>query len=237
MISVYELIDEFKLSLNKVGREDNFSLPHSDIITFLNKAQISWIKSKINPNNVLRAGYETIRKRIDDLQVLKINDYPLNAVKTPEPVFKSYASSLKDIPDYMMYVSSHSIAKKGNCEDAIYNNIVREGDLKSHYYDVNYNPSFEWRETLVTLGNDNLYVYVSDFEILKTHVTYLRYPQKIDIEGYFKLDGTPSANQDCELPEYAKQDIVDLAVKFASHATENIPQAQAAEDRINKNNE
>jgi hypothetical protein len=137
----------------------------------------------------------------------------------------------------MFYIASHSIAKKGTCEDSIFNNLVREGDLRTHYFDVNYNPNFEWRETLATLGSDNLYVYVSDFEISSVHLTYLRYPQYIDVDGYIRLDGTPSVNQDCELPEYAKQDIVDLAVKFAAHATDNPFQSQTAEDRIARNDE
>lgn len=237
MISVQELINEVKLSLNKVAREDNFSLPTPDIITFLNKAQISWIKTKMNPNNYLKVGYESIRKRIDDLQILKVSDYKLPVVKSVEPVYKSYACSLKDAPNYMFYIASHSIAKKGTCEDSIFNNLVREGDLRTHYFDVNYNPNFEWRETLATLGSDNLYVYVTDFEITSVHLTYLRYPQYIDVEGYIRLDGTPSVTQDCELPEYAKQDIVDLAVKFAAHATDNPFQSQAAEDRLARNDE
>jgi hypothetical protein len=65
----------------------------------------------------------------------------------------------------------------------------------------------------------------------------LRYPQYIDVEGYTRLDGTPSVDQDCELPEYAKQDIVDLAVKFAAQATDNGFQSQAADNRINSTDE
>jgi len=238
MIKVDELIYEFDLLVNKRGREDNISIPLGDKIVFLNQAQISWIKNKIGQNNVYRRGYESSRKRIDDLQVLKVNDFPLKVKKSKELSYQSFYSSLKDAPDYMFYVTSHSIAKKNECQDSIYNNLVREGELKTHYYDVNYNPSFEWRETLTTIGNDNIYVYTDgSFDILSIHLTYLRYPSKIDYEGYVKLDGTSSTTVDCELPEYAKQDIVDLAVKFATHAVENFPMAQAAENRIIKNNE
>jgi len=237
MILVHELINEFKLSLNKVAREDNFSLPTPDIITSLNKAQMSWVKVRMNPNNTLKVGYESIRKRIDDLQVLKVNDYKLPVVKSSEPVYQSYICSLKNASDYMFYIASHSIAKKGNCEASLFNNLVREGDLRAHYFDVNYNPNFEWRETLATLGSDNLYVYINGFEVTGVHLTYLRYPQYIDVEGYVRLDGTPSVDQDCELPEYAKQDIVDLAVKFAAQATDNGFQSQAADNRITLNDE
>ena len=75
------------------------------------------------------------------------------------------------------------------------------------------------------------------FTVEKVYVTYLRYPLDIDVEGYVKFDGTNSLNQNSELPEYAKADIVDLAVKFAAQSTDNQAQAVFAEDRLNKNSE
>ena len=54
MISVEELVYEFKLALNKVNRQDNVNITIEDIIVYLNKAQMYWIKTKINPNNVYR---------------------------------------------------------------------------------------------------------------------------------------------------------------------------------------
>jgi hypothetical protein len=83
-----------------------------------------------------------------------------------------------------------------------------------------------------------LYVYTDgEFTIEDVYLTYLRYPQNVDILGYTKLDGTSSMNVNCELPEYAKGDIVDLAVKFAAQSNDNQIQAVFAEDRLVKNSE
>lgn len=238
MISVEELVYEFKLALNKVTRQDNVDIPIENIIVYLNQAQVSWIKNKLNPNNIYKAGYEAIRKRIDDLQVLKEDNTELKPVKSNDLLHIGYNCSLEDAKDYMFYINSYSVANKNTCSGILIHDLIRSGDLTTRYLNVNYSPSFEWRSTLVTLGDNNLTVYTDgSFQIDKVFISYLRYPKKIDIQGYTKLDNTQSINQDCELPEYAKQDIVDLAVKFAAQANDNQAQAVYAEDRLIKNSE
>jgi hypothetical protein len=238
MISVEELVYEFKLALNKVNRQDNVNVPIEDIIVYLNKAQMSWIKTKINPNNVYQSGFESIRKRIDDVQILKVGDVEIKPVKTNDLLHKGYSCSLTDASNYMFYLSSYSVAKKNKCEAILTNDLLKSGDLTTRYLDVNHSPSFEWRTTLATLGDDKLTVYTDGtFDIDKVFINYLRYPQKIDIQGYTKFDGTSSTNQDSELPEYAKDGIVDLAVKFAAQASDNQGQSVYADDRLTKNSE
>lgn len=237
MIPVDELVYDFHLTMNKLGREDNKSLLIENVVIFLNQAQISWIKNKIGQNNLYRAGYESVRKRIDDLQKLKVENKSLTVKKLTDTPYPTYVTSLTNIPDYMFYITSSSLAKKNECEDIVSNNLIRTGELKTYFYNDNHKPNFAWRETLTTIGNDNLSIYTDEFEILKVYLTYLRYPTKIDKTGYIGFDGSQSTDQDCELPYYAKQDVVDLAVKFASQATENFPMSQAAEDRLNKNSE
>jgi hypothetical protein len=238
MISTEELVYEFKLALNKVNRQDNVNIPIEDIIVYLNQAQISWVKTKLNPNNIYRAGYEAIRKRIDDLQVLKKDNIELKPVKTNDQLHIGYNCSLEDAENYMFYINSYSKAIKNTCSGILTHDLIRSGDLTTRYLNVNYSPSFEWRTTLVTLGDNNLTVYTDGtFEIDSVFINYLRYPKRIDITGYLKLDNTQSINQDCELPEYAKSDIVDLAVKFAAQANDNQAQSVFAEDRLIKNSE
>lgn len=238
MINVEDLVYEFKLIINKVNRQDNVDIPVEDIIIYLNRAQMSWIKSKINPNNVYKTGYESIRKRIDDLQVLKQTNVSLNPVKTNDLFHVGYACPLEDAANYMFYLSANCVGKKKKCSKNISIDLVKQGDLDTMYLDANFSPSFEWRSTLATIGDNKLFVYTADeFEVSKVFLTYLRYPKSIDIDGYSKLDGTDSTNQNCELPEYAKGDIVDLAVKFAAQSNDNQIQAAFAEDRIVKNSE
>jgi hypothetical protein len=238
MIPVQELIYEFKLMINKVNRQDNVDIPVEDIIIYLNRAQLSWIKTKINPNNVYKTGYESIRKRIDDLQILKVSNFKLIPTKTNDSYLIGYECPLDSVSNYMFYVSSHCLATKKKCDKNIGIDLVKQGDIRTMYFDSNFSPSFEWRSTLATIGDDKLYVYTADeFTVKEVYMTYLRYPNSIDVDGYEKLDGTLSQNVDCELPEYAKHDIVDLAVKFAAQSNDNQTQALFAEDRIIKHSE
>jgi hypothetical protein len=238
MIPVQELIYEFKLSLNKMDRQDNVQIPLEDILVFLNQAQLSWIKSKVGENNIYRDGYEGTRKRIDDLQILKVENASLILTKTTDVLYKSYQANLKTLPDYMMYVMSHAGARKDDCKAGLSVDLIRQNDLSTLYFDANFSPSFEWRNTFATIGQDNITVYTDDsFEIDNLYLTYLRYPKPINSEGYITLDGLDSSNQDCELPYYAKPDILNLAAKFAAQSVDNQAQATFAEDRSVKNSE
>ena len=238
MISVDELLYEFELKLNSLNRESNQNMFLENKLIYLNNAQMTWVKSKMNPNNIYKVGYEGMRKRIEDLQVLKINDKRLQVDRTDNKRYLGYSSDLTSVTDYMFYVTSYAVASTTACNATMGVNLIKEGELETQYYNENYAPSFKWRDTIATIGNNKLYVYVDDaesFKIDELAITYLRKPKSIDKEGYVKFDGSDSVNQDCELPEYAKNDIVDLAVKYAAQATDNISQVQMAKEREQNN--
>lgn len=236
MISVDELLYEFELKLNSLARGENQMVYLEDKLIHLNNAQMAWIKSKIDVNNIYKIGYEGIRKRIDDLQVLKINDKKINVSKGDNLRYLNYFGNLTEIEDYMFYISSYIKASYKNCSDTVGVNLVKEGEVETMYFSSVYGPSFKWRETIASIGDKKLYVYTDGtFDVTDIRVTYLRAPKLIDKEGYVKLDGTDSVNQDCELPEYAKNDIVDIAVKYAAQATDNVFQVQMAKERETTN--
>lgn len=238
MIAVEELIYDFRLAFNKLEREDNQSVPIEDIISFLNRSQVFWVESRIAQNNTLRKGYEETLKRIDDLQALKVEFYPLTLTGITDSLYKGFTASIDPAMSYMKYISSYVKANSGSCAAELVVDIIRQNDLSTMYFDTNFQPSFLWRKTIATLGNNQLTVYTDGkFTPTTLYLTYLRYPKAIDIEGYVKVDGSGSVNQDCELPYYAKADILDLAIKFAAHSTENQLQAQLTENRIQTNQE
>ena len=238
MISVDELLYEFELKLNSLNRESNQNMFLENKLIYLNNAQMTWVKSKMNPNNIYKVGYEGMRKRIEDLQVLKINDERLTVSKTENKRYLGYSADLTGVTNYMFYVSSYAMASTPKCTATMGINLIKEGELETQYYNANYAPSYKWRDTIATIGDNKLYVYVDDdetFKIDEVSMTYLRTPKVIDKEGYVKFDGTDSVNQDCELPEYAKNDVVDLAVKYAAQSTDNQLQVQMAKEREQNN--
>lgn len=235
MINVDELLYEFELRINQLDRQDNQNIFLENKLIYLNNAQTTWIKSKINTNNIFKIGYEGIRKRIDDLQVLKVNNKKLNISPGVNKRYLNYEADI-DIDDYMFYHSSFISARQKKCRDTMSLSLIKEGQLETLYYNENYQPSFFWRETIGTIGNNRLYIYTDGkFIVDEVFLTYLRKPKLIDKEGYFKFDGSDSVNQDCELPQYAKNDILDIAVGYAAMATDNQIQTQFAKLRETNN--
>ena len=138
MISVQELIYEFKLNMNKVNRQENVDIPVEDIIVYLNKAQMSWIKTRLNQNNIYKSGFESIRKRIDDLQALKEENVKLSPTKSNDLLHIGYECPLSDAKGYMFYLSSYAKAKKNNCSKILQTDLIRNGELTTKYINNNY---------------------------------------------------------------------------------------------------
>lgn len=237
MIPVDQLLYDVDLKLNKVATNDHQSIPLEDKIIALNDAQVQLIKSKLNTNNVYKLGLDSFKKRYDDLQSLVVpeGDIPLTDAKTKTNKFIGKLTHLN--PTYMFYVDGFILANRGSCTNrVIHLKLAKHADLFTLLNNTNTSPSFEYQETLMTLSDNNVEIYTDGtFTPTSIKVTYIRYPQKIDASGYVKFDDTDSVDQDCELPEYLKDELVDLAVKDLAMSIENFNAVSSAQDRINTN--
>lgn len=75
------------------------------------------------------------------------------------------------------------------------------------------NPSFIYRETFYTIGQEGVRVYKDGFEVDKLCLTYYRYPAEVDIEGYIKSDNTASTNVDPELDDKLVNIVLNMVQK------------------------
>lgn len=85
--------------------------------------------------------------------------------------------------------------------------------------DENQKPSFYYRETFYLTNNNLVSVYKDNFSIDNVELSYYRYPNKVDIEGYTNLDGGQSQNIDPEWDDKATLRI--LIAMSKSFAAEN----------------
>jgi hypothetical protein len=131
------------------------------------------------------------------------------------------------------------IADKDDCKKRVlYSNadLIKHADITTLLNNTNYKPSFEYQETLVDISSDELHYYTDGtFKPVNVYVSYLRYPQEIDLEGYVKFDGTDSSTVDCELEEYLEDELLDLAVEALAMYTENDPAVVYANSRKKDN--
>jgi hypothetical protein len=242
MIPVDSLLYKLDQKLNKLSTNEHQSIPLEDKILALNEAQIKLIKQKLDGQNTISGlGFEAFKKRYEDLQKLieAHEDHSLE-LSLKDAKLNKWSASLKDLsPAYMFYIDSYIIADKGKCKDHIVwvnTDLAKHGDLQLLLTNDHYKPSFEYQETFNFISSDSISIFTDGtFTPTKLFIAYVRYPKYIDKEGYVKLDGTDSVNQDCELSSYLEDELVDLTVQNLAMYTENIAAVQSSQMRIQTN--
>jgi len=242
MILVDSLLYKIDQKLNKLSTNEHQQIQLEDKILALNEAQIKLIKQKLDGISVVSGiGFDGFKKRYEDLQSLVEDyiDHPLPLIEKDKKLNQWVTSVANLSPTYMFYVDSYILADKGRCKDRIIwinRDLAKHGDLQFLLNNEHYKPSFEYQETFNIISSDELSVFTDGtFTPKKLYLMYLRYPVKIDKEGYVNFDGTDSANVNCELEEYLEDELVDLTVQSLAMYTENASAVQSAQFRIQTN--
>lgn len=241
MIPVDSLLYKIDQKLNKLSSNSHQQIELEDKILALNEAQIKLIKQKLDSNNVLKGGLDSFKKRYEDLQkfVENYDAHALDLTLSDEKLNKWVASLTGISPAFMFYIDSYLIASKESCKNRIVwvnRDLAKHADVPTLLNNTNYRPSFEYQETFCVLSTDEVGIFTDGtFTPEKLYLSYIRYPQYIDKEGYIKLDGTNSVNQDCELKNYLEDELVDLTVQNLAMYTDNPAAVQSAQLRIATN--
>jgi hypothetical protein len=237
MIDVKELLYDIDLKLNKIGSNEHQNIELENKIIALNDAQINLIKTKFSENNIYKSGLDSFQKRYNDLEILIEKDKHLTLIEDKSPL-KSWSADLGSLsPKYMLGVpgSEYILANKGECKNnPLVINLIRHGDINRVLANSNTTPSFEYQEIPGTISGHKWQIYTDGtFKPTKLYLWYIRYPKKVDFEGYYHFDGSPSQIIDSELPYYLKEEIVNIAVRNLALSTENQNAVQASQIRIN----
>lgn len=242
MIPVDSLLYKIDQKLNKLSTNEHQQIQLEDKILALNEAQIKLIKQKIDSiSTVSGMGLDAFKKRYEDLQSLVItyNNQPLELKLKNEELNQWFANIHLLDPKYMFYIDSYVLADKGRCKDRkiwINRDLAKHGDLQFILNNTHYRPSFEYQETFNFLSSDEISIFTDGtFIPTKICVSYMRYPQYINKEGYIMLDGQPSYDQDCELELYLEDELLDLTVQNLAMYTENQSAVQNSIYRIQTN--
>jgi len=242
MIPVDSLLYKIDQKLNKLSTNEHQQIQLEDKILALNEAQIKLIKQKVDTfSTVSGMGLDSFKKRYEDLQSLIItyNSQPLNlSIKNAE-LNQWFANLHLLTPKYMFYIDSYVLADKGRCKNRkiwINRDLAKHGDIQLILNNTHYKPSFEYQETFNFLSSDEISVFTDGtFTPTKIYMSYMRYPQYINKQGYIMLDGEPSFDQDCELELYLEDELLDLTVQNLAMYTENQSAVQNSVYRIQTN--
>lgn len=171
-------------------------------IQMFNSEQIRLVRSFLDLRN---------DNRIKHIQRLMVYSRELER-KSSFDKPKSVSFSFPD--NYLEFVNVDGIFTKGECEATDFAMWeTKNEDIQELIADEFNKPTFEYRETFYTIGEDSVRVYVSDFDVKSLNMTYYRYPKNVDIEGYVKYDGTQSTSIDPELDDRLVEQILNMIEK------------------------
>lgn len=218
-----EAYKKFELKVNKLSTNDNVDISPGEFVLIFNEQQQKWFEFTFKNNGT---------RYVDMVQDLINSDAPLTIRNTESINYVEY-----QLPsNYFDYISSYSLADNGTCKDrVIYNEEIRVVNKNILYKDEYNTPSFDYQEGFVTLAGNALQVYFKNFTVTDTFLTYYRYPLSIDIEGYIKIDGTPSTTANPELDDHHVNEILDWCVREVTADYSDAEGYQFAQNRVQQN--
>jgi hypothetical protein len=241
MILVDSLLYKIDQRLNKLSSNAHQQVQLEDKILALNEAQIKLIKQKVDGISANGLGFDSFKKRYEDLQslVVNFNEKPIKLKLINEELNQWSADIASNIPNYMFYIDSYVLADKGVCKNRklwINRELSKHGDLQFLLNNEHYKPSFEYQETFNSISSNEISIF-TDGTFIPTmlSIEYMRYPVYIDKQGYIKFDGSESVDQNCELATYLEDELLDLTVQNLGMYTENAAAVQSAQFRIQTN--
>lgn len=195
-----EIYKKFLLKVNKNDTNTNIKINKGEFVLMFNEQALKWLNDTINTKEDV--------EEINNIQELLNVDEELKRVKDT-----SISSIFKLPDDFFDDVTSFSLASKDTCNKVrIINWIRKPKDINILLINENENPSFEYRETLATLNNNNLIVYRNQFQIDAAFLTYYRQPIAIDLAGYTRFNGSASTDIDSDLYDKNVDQIIDRTV-------------------------
>lgn len=139
------------------------------------------------------------------------------------------------LPDDFLWFSNVSGSfQKGECSATDFNMWdVKNENVHELLADENNKPSFDFRETFYSLGEDSIIVYEDGFNTEALRLTYYRSPRRVDISGYYRSDGSPSTDIDPELPDDLVIQVLDMMAKQFGLNEDNLNRYQFDKDNVN----
>lgn len=218
-MNINEAYLKFIQKVNKNFTNDNIVVDRGRFILIYNEVQnkfVEWILEKRNEDD------------IRDIQKLLVPDEKLS--------LKNKLLNHQDFElpkDYFSFSNIQIFGSNKKCKSKkLYAFEAKTENIEELLSDNFNKPSFKYRETFYTIGNDNVNVYVDNFDISKLYITYYRYPKQVDIEGYIKADNTLSTNVDPELDDRIVDRILSATAKEFNTNNENLQKIQFDKDRV-----
>lgn len=218
-MNIHEAYLRFLEKVTKNYTNDNIEVDRGRFIPLFNEKQnnyVEWILEKRNEDEI-----REIQKLLVYDEKLKFWKKELNHQDFKLPL------------NYFSFTNIQALVSTDSCKNQ---NIklfeIKQEDREEILFDENNEPSFKYRETFYSLGEDSIKIYVKGFEVSKVFLTYYRYPVQVDIEGYINSEGNMSQNIDPEFDDKIVDRILTACAKDFNINSENLQRFQFDKDRL-----
>lgn len=221
-MKIEEVYLKFLQKVNRNLTNDNISVDRGRFIFLINEEMIR------------RCEYLLEKKNEDDIRYLqKLLVHNKKLVKSTKTVnTRSYS-----LPsDFLDFINTRVYADNSECGNQEMQVWEAKGeDTDELLSDESNKPSFKYRETFYTIGGDKIHYYIDDFDIVSAYISYYRFPQKLDISGYTRADGTTSISIDPEMDDRFMDRVITGAASSYAANQENFNKHKVNESRaLNK---
>lgn len=219
--------------LNKLASHDYDNIEWWQIAEAFNKVQVEWVRRQLSGNNARREGEEQTTRRVDDLEILLVEDPIKGAHK------HTYFETAKLPARYLAFSRVSAVGYRDCCPPrplVIYDVEERNIDLLNR--DANTAPSFEWGEALITRIGNRLRIHTLGlFGIDQVKLTYYRMPRQISRAGEINLEtGGIHAESTCEFKKDIAEILIDETAALLAGDLENMAQTQRGAQSAERNN-
>lgn len=192
---------KFLLKINRNNTQGNITCDIATYILIYNECQRRWLNKRIPSKTI---------EDLADVQSLITTDIlqPLNSV----PEYSEY-----QLPSKWFYsTDSYVLASNKDCKNIKINlREINTITLRDNYFDDSNKPSLDFEWSFFTIEGDKIKVYRDGFNLSTFYYSYYKEPTDIDIEGYIKIDETPSTNINPELADiFVDQIISETATEY-----------------------
>ena len=182
-MNIQEAYINFLTIVNRNLTNNNADVDEARFIISFNSTQVKYLEWILNKRNEDQIRYASTLLKDSNLKLKDKLDNK-NLYSLPE--------------DYFDFSNLRVKAGDKKCKDVdLHTFEVKTEDLQELLNDKFNEPSLKYRETFYHLsGKESLSVYKKGFEVSDVILSYYKYPDKVDIEGYIHIDGTKSKNID-----------------------------------------
>ena len=214
-MTIQEMHIAFKLKFDKLDLLEYPNIEPEAIDFLLNQSQLRLLKTKYQPNNNYKVGFEGSQKRIDDLRTLvksASQDSLTSYLMDDDTNVRIYEATLPT--DYFYMVKLRVKVEKAGVGTAIKSpRQVQHDDISVFISDPFDGPKY--RNPLAMFAGTKVQIVTDGtFQVTKVFFDYLKKPLDLSIDATGVNTPTGYTNVS-EFPEQVHQEIVDYAVEMS----------------------